>query len=179
MRHLVLAVSLLSFTAGAHASLQSLVKAAKDGQPIASVMQQAKAENTAVDTLLADLIKAGVVSAKNVADAVAAAIAAAPERAGALVTVALSNFPTSAPAILSSAFGAAPEKASQITAAAKAANISDRVISIAEREGDFQAQRRRMQSISATTGAPANISVSPFSGPSAGGGGGGGSASPN
>ncbi len=174
MRHLVLAVSLLSFTAGAHASLQSLVKAAKDGQPIASVMQQAKAENTAVDTLLADLIKAGVVSAKNVADAVAAAIAAAPERAGALVTVALSNFPTHATGILKSAFSAAPAKASEITAAAKAAGVDAKVVTAAQ-----TAAQATAKAPSATTPSPSNISVSPFSAPSAGGGGGGGSASPN
>lgn len=178
MRHLVLAVSLLSFTAGAHASLESLVKAAKDGQPIASVMQQAKAENTAVDTLLADLIKAGVVSAKNVADAVAAAIAAAPERAGALVTVALSNFPTSAPAILSSAFAAAPGKAREITAAAKTAGVSDLAVMAARSQARSLALGSPTLGVSPEAGASA-ITVAPFSGPSAGGGGGGGSASPN
>lgn len=178
MRNVLLAVSLLSLTAGAHASLQSLVKAAKDGQSVEAVMKQANAESAPVDTLLADLIKAGVIRGENIADAVAAAVKATPARAGAVVTVALSSFPTHAQGILKAAFSNAPAQASQIAASAKAAGVDEKVVTAAQTAA--LASTGKNPTGAGTTTSSSNISVSPFTSPNSGGGGGGGlEASPN
>jgi hypothetical protein len=175
MRRLMLTAALmLAIPVGAHASLESLTKDAKDGKSVAFVMQQAKAEGTPVDTLLAELIKAGVVRAENIKDSVAAATKADPVRAGAIVTVALSSFKSQAAAILKAAYANAPAQAAQIAASAKAASVSDKVVATAQAAAQAEATSPGL----VKTTASSNINVAPFSTPSAGGGG-GGSASPN
>lgn len=173
MRRLMFAAALmLAVPVGAHASLESLAKDAKNGTSVAYVMQQAKAEGTPVDTLLAELIKNGVVRGENIKDAVAAAAKADPARVGATLTVALSSFKPQAAAILKAAYTNAPDQASQIAASAKAAGISDKVVAAAQKAAADAAT-----GLNRTT-SQSNINVAPFSTPNSGGGG-GGSASPN
>ena len=174
MRRLTLALSLLlALPVGAYASPDSLTKAAKEGKSVEFVMQQAKEEGTPVDSLLAELVKAGVVNAGNIKDAVAAATRADPARVGAIVTVALTNFKSQAANILKAANANAPDQASQIAASAKSAGISDKVVAAAQAAAKSDAEKGLNKTSSSN-----NISVAPFSTPNAGGGG-GGSASPN
>lgn len=174
MRRLMFAAALmLAVPVGAHASLESLTKEAKDGKSVALVMQQAKAEGTPVDTLLAELVKAGVVRADNIKDAVASAAKADPARVGAILTVALSSFKSQAAAILKAAYANAPAQTSQIAASAKAAGVSDKVVAAAQAAAQADANQGMIKTTSNT-----NINVAPFNTPNSGGGG-GGSASPN
>ena len=184
MRSLTLALSLLlALPVSAYASPDSLTKAAKEGKSVEFVMQQAKEEGTPVESLLAELVKAGVVNAGNIKDAVAAATRADPARVGAIVTVALTNFiatlqkdkraVSQAANILKAANANAPDQAAQIASSAKSAGISDKVVAAAQAAAKSDAEKGLNKTSSSN-----NISVAPFSTPNAGGGG-GGSASPN
>jgi hypothetical protein len=172
MRRLMFAAALmLAIPVGAHASLESLTKEAKAGtKSVALVMQQAKEEGTPVDSLLAELVKEGVVRTDNIEDSVAAATKADPTRVGAIVTVALSNFKAAAADILVAAYSNAPAQSAQIASSAKAAGVSDKVVA------DAQTASKSNPGMIKTT-ASSNINVAPFSSPSTSGG--GGSASPN
>ena len=189
------------------ARTSALVASAKSGMPLSVVMQQAAAAGVPVDGMLKELIRSGVVTPANLkaavtaaaqwqptkadsvvqvamanglapADAVVAAIAGNPRAAGPAVQAALSNrqSPEEARKILNAAYTSALGQTNEITAAARRAGTSPDVIASAQ---PWNQPLAVSPTPSATTASPSNISVAPFSAPSAGGGGGGGVASPN